>query len=100
MGLALYLVLWGLVLLGVGLIVYILLFVELTRRRHQRPLTAELLYLYLFGYGGIMGVLVPFLNVLQDTQQGPAQLFCAVTGLMAVTGGFIVLLWSRRRLPI
>jgi hypothetical protein len=37
----------GLELLGGGLIVYFLLFAELSRQRHQRPLTAELLTIYL-----------------------------------------------------
>jgi multisubunit Na+/H+ antiporter MnhB subunit len=94
LAIALFLVV-GVTLIGLGFIVYLLLFAELSRRRHHRSLTAEWLSLYLFGYGGVMVVLVFLLSALEGPGLGFPQLFGLVIGTIALTTALIVM-WRRR----
>ncbi len=102
-------ILVGLGLLVVGFFVYVVLFAEWTRQRHKRPLTAEMLYLYLFLYAGAALIIWGMLPLLEPPALDNAlslppavlqgmnlvRLFCGVSYIIGLAASFIVLLRHR-----
>jgi uncharacterized membrane protein len=102
------LVLIGFGVILVGFLVYIPLFAEFTRHRQKRPLTAEMLYIYLFCFAGASLLVTSALNLLESLSGesspippaaleaiGVAQIVGWVTFTIAIVAGLIVVLYHR-----